>query len=145
MSDGQRPALAARIATIDDIASKLVQVPEWGDVEFLMKSPTLRRRFEYVAWKNQLEEEGTSDAMERLWLGALICCACDPETEEHVFTYEDVDLLAAKASVVVERLAFEAMSVMGLTKESHDHLKDGSSTTANDGPSSTSQNGSDAP
>lgn len=145
MSDDQRPALAARIASVDDIASKLVDVPEWGGIQLLLKSPTLRRRFEYVSWKSQLEEEGTPDAMERLWLGALICCACDPETGDYAFTYEDMDLLAAKASVVVERLAFEAMSVMGLTKEAADGLKDDSSTTVSDDPSSTSQSASAEP
>lgn len=134
MSDS-KPSLAARIAQADDIGSELVQVPEWG-VEILLKSPTLRRRFEYLAWRNEIEEEGSPEAMERLWLGALICVAHDPETGDPAFTFEDVDLLASKASVLVERVAFKAMTVMGLTKESSDFLSEGSSTAESEPTSS---------
>jgi hypothetical protein len=134
--------LASRIAEVDDLVERLVPVPEWG-VDLLYRTPTLRRRFQYLAWRDKIEAEG-GPALERQWVGAIIAVACDPATGDYVFDWADIDVLASKHGPLVERLAVEAFEVMALTKQAADRGKDSSSSARTSNTRSRSRSGSAA-
>lgn len=118
-------SLRDRIADVDDLIERDYEVPEWS-VKLKLRSPTLRRRHEYLAWRNEVERDGSPDALERMWAGAIVTVAVDPDTGEHAFTWDDVPLLAGKNAAVTEALAFACVEVMGLTPEVTDLGKDSS-------------------
>ncbi len=131
-----RKSLAQQILEANDVETTLHDVPEWG-VKLELRSPTGEERAALVSSFVDMET-GTAKARDlRVMYPALvITCAYDPETGERVFEQLDEPtkaLLNAKRGDVLERIAMACMPLVGLTPESVDEAKDGSSTSPQNG------------
>ncbi len=94
----------------NDISREMVTVPEWGDVTFELRSPSLRQRMRLIDLGGVDGKVNTTTLYP--WL--LVICAFDPDTNEPVFTPEDVEALTERSGEVIERLGDIAMRVSGI-------------------------------
>lgn len=106
-------SLRDRIIAADDIGRHLVEVPEWGvEIEVRTLSAGMRTRM----LKTAQTAEGEVD-LELLYPTVLIATCYDPETDEPVFTSDDIQIIQEKSATAVEALAQKAMEVSGMTGE----------------------------
>lgn len=136
--------LADKIRNAEDLHSDLYQIPEW-DVTVLVKSMSARQRANYASILSAGGINGMdADAMastalskvESLWGNMLVACCYDPETNERVFTDDDLEwLMDEKSGEIVGNLATKCLEVSGLSGDSADDSgKDSSvSPTAEEG------------
>lgn len=109
-----------------DIASELVEVPEWG-VTIKFRSPTVKTRAELLRlWM----VADTPDPLV-LFPALLMATAVDPETDEPLFREEDREMLLTKSGAVVDRLVAEALKVSGMDGEAVNRGKVDSTGTTN--------------
>lgn len=140
MSDKNAAApasLADRLARVDDTYTETYTVDGW-QLTFLLRSPTVRTRFAFQAWRDEVKDD-PAQLEERTWLGAIIACACDPETGDRAFTWADVDLLASKNPNVLVPFGVECLKVMGMTNGVSEDLK--GSTSPTEGPNGSTRSG----
>jgi hypothetical protein len=94
----------------DDLVSELVDVPEWG-VTIELRTPTVARRGELIS--EFISENGKIDYV-RMYPALVVSTACVPGTEEPLFSREDIEALANKSSLAMERLGKVAVQLSGL-------------------------------
>lgn len=139
-----RDSLRERIFSAVDFTEDLVDVPAW-DCKILLRSPSLRRRMEWDHYRRTtLAGESTDTPRFQLSLnvGALVMCACVPDTGEPMFTMADVDMLAERADRVVLDLAEQCWALIAANAEAVEAGKGTSSTTPSSGSVSGSPNDS---
>lgn len=121
-------SLRDKILAASDIASEVVEVPEWGvTIEVRGMSASDRARM--------LDRAVRDDGKVRVadMYPALLIAAChDPESGERVFDESDWDAISAKSGLAVERIAGIAMSLSGMTPQAVDALGGDSSDSPND-------------
>ena len=129
--------LASAIFAHDlDLASEIIDVPEWG-VKLKVLEPTADRRADLA--QTFIASDGDDSArMKRLYPALLIACVVDPEDDTAVFSPEDAYRLMQKEGRLVEKLAQASMKVCGFTSEADGDPKGDSSVTSSDDPSTTS-------
>lgn len=117
-------SLRDEILGFDDLIKDIVVVPEWGDMKIELRSATAGERAELMS--AFLDDEGNVDQA-AMQAAAVVMCAYDPETAEKVFTEADIGPLLKKNARAVQRVFEAASPLMGLTEDSVEEGKDGSS------------------
>jgi hypothetical protein len=111
-----------KILSADDLTSELVDVPEW-DVKIEVRSPTAKVRSHMISLAMRKDEDGDSTIdLESVYPQFLISCCFDPETGEKVFEDGDQDVINAKSSAPVERVAKACLRVAGLSDDTEKTL-----------------------
>ncbi len=95
-----------KILTAEDRGEKVLEIPEW-DVDVLILGLTAEQR---VAL-------GEGDA-NLIYLDVLVNCVHDPDTRKPLFTEADKSALAAKGSLVTNRIVNAALELSGLGEKS---------------------------
>lgn len=103
-----------RIMAASDLPTEDVLIPEWDGVTVRVVGLTGEGRANYI-------QAGMDDEGERLpeWLKystprLLIETVTDPETDERIFTLDDVDEINGKNAVILDRLTKVAARLSGL-------------------------------
>jgi hypothetical protein len=130
-------SLAQQILAAADVESKLLPVPEWNGITLELRSPTGEERAALVSAFINVEETAATGVakmndLTRMYPALIISCAYDPETGERVFPAMDdstVAALNAKNGAVLERIAMACMPLVGLSPDSVEETKGGSSTS----------------
>jgi len=125
------------ILSADDIGFKIVPVPEWGgDVRL----KTLRGDQIDAYQQSRLKKDGGVDIKRSK--AQLVAMASVDEKGQRIFTPEDVERLAQKSNIALERVAKVVADMSGLKPESLDAAGEGfgpdpsaPSTTASPSPS----------
>lgn len=129
-------SLAQQILDANDVECVPFDVPEWH-VKLELRSPTGEERAALVSAFINVEETAATGVakmrdLRRMYPALLIACAYDPETGERVFAGMDDATVAAingKNGAVLERVALACMPLVGLSSDSVEEAKDGSSTS----------------
>ena len=123
-------SLRDKIASLKDIESRIIHVPQW-DVKIEVRSMSARDR---AAMVQQAADGGGTLNFERLYPDLVIKCAFDPDTGEKAFEEADRDMLLDRHAGAIELIASTAMDVSGMAPKAIDEAgKDSSSTILNDG------------
>lgn len=123
-------SLRDKILSADDLTSETVDVPEWG-VTLEVRSPTAKVRSRMVSAAIRTNDDGeTTTDLESVYPQFLIACCFDPESGEKVFEDDDQEVINAKSSAAVERVAKACLRVSGLSDDTEKTLgKDSSEDT----------------
>lgn len=110
-----------KIRAASDLARELVEVPEW-DVTIEVRSMSARQRSLFAATiESGQNETDVTQRLERLWSSVFLTCLFDPETNEPLFSDEDMDwLFVEKSGVVIDRIANVCLEVSGLKEKAVD-------------------------
>jgi hypothetical protein len=102
-------SLRDTILTSPDLKEEVVTVPEWGNVDILLRGMTGKQRINLV-------DRASTSGMQKSFMYAdiLIAVARDPETDEMVFDPADREALSDKAGGVLERLSQKALELSGV-------------------------------
>lgn len=100
----------------DRFRRELVEIPGPNGQSFkvLIKEPSIRQRGEIfkAATKIKRNQEPEVDHAE-LQVWAVICCVCDPETEQPLFEPAHKDTLLSLPASIFDLLAKPALSMIG--------------------------------
>ena len=91
----------------DDIATEVVVVPEWDDVDMELKAMTGKERILLVEG-SQSRDKGY------MYSDILISQSFIPDSPDKVFDKADREALANKSGGVLERLAMKVMELSGV-------------------------------
>ncbi len=105
--------LREKIKATDDVAKRIIEVPEWN-ATLEVRSMTGAQRTRVFSRNTDKQGKIQTD---RIYLDVIVCCVYDPETGERVFTEEDTEWLGDKKGAVLERIGTIAFEVSGLGKE----------------------------
>jgi len=109
-------ALRDKILAASDAKSETVAVPEWG-CSLQVRSLTNTERIDWeVACSKKKRGKVTIDPF-RLKTSLVVATCYDPETNERVFTGDDIDALAGKNAGVIERLFSVAAVLSGVSEQ----------------------------
>lgn len=108
--------LTDKIAAINDIEEKIVDVPEW-EVKIGIRSMDGNRRSQFMTAFSKAREAGNDDEIGKIEADLLVYCAYDPEDNSSCFTAEDIPLLLTKSGKVIGRLSKIASELSGLSPE----------------------------
>jgi hypothetical protein len=117
--------LAEIIRNSTDLHKDLYEIPEW-EVTIEVRSMSARQRASYASLITDAGET-TPDAVaetalsrvESLWGHMIVACCFDPETQERVFSTDDLDwLMEEKDGDVVGNLANKCLEVSGMGADS---------------------------
>ena len=127
----------ARIqAAKDDIAGKLLNIPAWGGVDLLVRSPRgqLRDRImaAIAAGAAVGDKAQVALAVLSLRMDIIIACTFDPHTQETVFADEDREWLADKDPTVLDRLFYAALDLGGISETGAREVEGNSESTPSD-------------
>ena len=109
-------SLRDRILASNDIQGNKLHVEAWG-VDLEVRTITAVERSRLVAMCTK--EDGNVD-MEKMYPLLIIAAVFDPETEEKVFTSDDMLLLQDKSASAVELVAQEVMRMSGMLPKAVD-------------------------
>lgn len=132
-------SLRDKILSADDLTSEMVDVPEWG-VKLEVRSPTAKVRSRMVssAMRTNDDTGETTTDLESVYPQFLIACCFDPDTGDKVFEDDDQEVINAKSSAAVERVAKACLRVSGLSDDTESTLgKDSSEDTLSGGTTSS--------
>ncbi len=104
--------LRDRIAAIEDRASTVVDVPEWG-CTLLLREMTGAQRDELANIWIEAQDGTRQRIPPGLRERQIIAAAHDPDTGEPVFTLDDIEMLSSKSLDVLDRLAGEIDALSG--------------------------------
>lgn len=111
-------SLRETILAADDIASEIVEVPEWGvKIEVRGMNGADRSRILSRA------AEGSGISVGDMYVDTVIASCYDPESGERVFTAADKDALLGKSASAIDRLATVGMRLSGMNQEAQDDAK----------------------
>lgn len=102
-----------QILAADDIGTDVVHVPAWG-VDVKVRGLTLGQRNDALTASR--EEDGTLN-LSRYYALIIIGTVSDPETDQAVFTEDDVALLLGKSSAPADLLAKKALALSGMDEK----------------------------
>lgn len=125
--------LADEILALDDGASEVVEVPEWGGRKIEVRSTDLNQRSRFLAMQleaNEREGDDKAEALAVMQVALVVATAFDPESGELVFTEGHVEQLRKKNSRAIGRLYEKAMVLCGLSDDAEAEMGKDSSTTA---------------
>ena len=113
-------SLRDKILAAEDIASEMVDVPEWGvKVEVRGMNGSDRSRILDAA-----AAAGTNGlSVGAMYVDTVIATAYDPETGLRVFSDSDRDSLLGKSASAIDRLAEVGMRLSGMSVEAQDNAK----------------------
>lgn len=113
-------SLRDKILAAEDIASEMVDVPEWGvKVEVRGMNGSDRSRILDAA-----AAAGTNGlSVGAMYVDTVIATAYDPETGLRVFSDTDRDSLLGKSASAIDRLAEVGMRLSGMSVEAQDNAK----------------------
>lgn len=113
-------SLRDKILAAEDIASEMVDVPEWGvKVEVRGMNGSDRSRILDAA-----AAAGTNGlSVGAMYVDTVIATAYDPETGLRVFSDADRDSLLGKSASAIDRLAEVGMRLSGMSVEAQDNAK----------------------
>lgn len=109
-------SLRDRILSANDIQSNTIHVDAW-DVDLDIRTLTASDRSRLIAMCTN--GDGTVD-MDKMYPLLIIAGVYDPETNEKVFTSEDMSLIQDKSSGAVEVVATEVMRLSGMSAKAVD-------------------------
>lgn len=103
-----------------DIPTEIVKVPEWGG-EVLVKGLTGAERdwLEMSVYTEKNSDTKTNMKNFRAKLASLSIC---DEKGERLFTEKDIDVLAGKSAIALQRIFNIAQKLSGLSPEDADSL-----------------------
>lgn len=106
-------SLRDQILSADDLGFEIIPVPEWG-VEIKIVGLSGAARADYIM--HGLDENGdpTPGRMKDSTALLIVESVRDPETDERIFTRDDVAAVNEKNSVVLTRIAQRIASLSGL-------------------------------
>jgi hypothetical protein len=113
-------SLREKILAADDIASEMVEVPEWD--------LTVEVRGMNGSDRSRILETAASSVDGRIGIGTMyvetvIASTYDPETGLRVFTDDDRDALMAKSASAIDRLATVGMRLSAMDSKAADDAK----------------------
>ena len=120
-------SLRDSILSINDIASELLEVPEWDcTIEV--------RAMDGATRATLLKQFGgeTTNSYESIYPNMVIIGCYDPETNARIFTDNDAPLLLTKSAGVLERVAKKVMEVSGMGEKAVDEAGKSSSASPTD-------------
>jgi hypothetical protein len=106
------------ILSVVDVHMEEVVMPEWGGITVLCKGMTGRERSNYFQ-SNSNEEE--------IWKYAprmIISNVLDPDTKEPIFSEKDLDAVADKSGLALDRLAKVVSRLSGFGEEAKEELEE---------------------
>lgn len=112
-------SLRDKIIASDDIASELVEVPEW-DVILEVRGMTGGDRSKI------LESAANNDggiSVGTMYVDTVIASTYDPDTNERVFSESDKDALMRKSAAAIDRLATVGMRLSAMDQNAQDDAK----------------------
>ena len=113
-------SLRDKILAADDIASEVVEVPEWGvSVEVRGMNGSDRSRI-----LDQAAAAGDGGiSVGTMYVDTVISSVYDPESGTRIFSESDKDLLLGKSASAIDRLAEVGMRLSGMSPEAQDNAK----------------------
>lgn len=139
--------LREKLLATQDVTFESVTVPEWGDVELIVRSGTGRQRARLLdaAVKPGKGDEVKVD-LEKIYPDLVIHSCVDPASFDPanpgaattLFQPTDRDALLEKNGSALERIAKVAQKLWGLDEKSVKDAEGNSSATPSDEPTSTS-------
>lgn len=111
------------VIAVDDLATEVVEVPEWGG-KVMVAELTGTDRDLYQLGLIQFSDDGKTtkltlqDATARLVAMSVV----DPETHERLFTDSDVEALGKKSSRALDRIYSVAQRLSALTDKDVEEL-----------------------
>lgn len=115
-------ALRKRILMADDTQEERITIPEWDDVELLVRGMSGKERSKFMGEIKADEDEEPGVVYARMIPAAIVACVHDPDTDEPVFRSEDMDALLDKNAAVLERISQVALRLSGMGKEAEKSL-----------------------
>lgn len=115
-----RNSIRSRIASASDIKSETIIVPEWDNVEIVIKGMTGKQRAELM--QKAVDTKTGKVSFNSIYNDACISCCYTTEGEQ-IFEKGDLSMLEEKSASVIERIAAKALEVSGLTDESEKNLE----------------------
>lgn len=109
-------SLRDRILSANDIQGNTIHVESWG-VELEVRTITAVERSRLVSMCTK--EDGNVD-MEKMYPLLIIAAVFDPETNDKVFTADDMLLLQDKSASAIEFVAQEVMRMSGMLPKAVD-------------------------
>ena len=108
--------LRATILGSADTPVDVVDVPEWG-VKVGVKSMSAAARSTVMELAQGSTEGLNATRVQALWGETLVACLVDPDTQQPIFTADDMDALMDKSAAVIERLWQQCFTNSGMTEE----------------------------
>ena len=112
-------SLRDKIIASDDIASELVEVPEW-DVILEVRGMTGGDRSKIL--ENAANNDG-GISVGTMYVDTVIASTYDPDTNERVFSESDKDALMQKSAAAIDRLATVGMRLSAMDQNAQDDAK----------------------
>lgn len=103
------------LAIENDTPSELVTIPEWDDLEVLVRGFTLGAKDDFLASVIDVETKKTD--LKAFNVGILIGTAFDPTSGAKLFTESDIPVLKQKSAVAIQRLVDAGSRLSGLTDD----------------------------
>lgn len=127
-------SLRDQILGTDDIATRLMEIPEWG-VTVELRALTAGQR---ASSSEMARDESGEVTLARLHPAMLVVAVYDPESGEPVFSANDIPALMNKNSAVIQKVANVIMELNNFTEDAVDaEGKESSSTLNTDGGTSS--------
>ena len=119
-----------KIKQAHDTESVAYEIPEW-DVTVNVRSMSARQR---AAMNTVIEDDGTAaEKQELMWAYLLCSCVFDPDTDDPVFSEDDMEwLLSDKSFAVIDRLTAKCLEVSAVSREAVDEAGKSSSGSPTD-------------
>lgn len=114
-------SLRDKILASDDIASELVEIPEW-DVILEVRGMTGGDRSKIL--ENAATNEGNI-SVGTVYVDTVIASTYDPDTGERVFAESDKPALMEKSAAAIDRLATVGMRLSAMDQNGVDDAKKG--------------------
>ena len=113
-------SLRDKILAAEDIASELVEVPEWGCI--------IEVRGMNGADRSRILEAAASSEDGKIGIGSMyvetvIASAYDPDSGERIFTAADRDALMGKSASAIDRIATVGMRLSAMDAKATDDAK----------------------
>ena len=103
------------ILAINDVTEELVTIPQWGGKKIKVKSFTAGQRCKLI--ETCMNKNGTGVDSQKLYIQTMIASACDPDTDELIFTQADYEALSGKNSGAVEIIVSASHRLNGVSNE----------------------------
>lgn len=117
VTKGKAPSpLRDAILSAVDIQEEVVTIKEWGGIKVLCRGMSGRERSAYFVGN---EDREMWEYTPRLILGNVL----DPDTREPIFEAEDIDALADKSGVALDRLAKTITRLSGFGEEAKEEME----------------------
>ena len=102
------------------IKGELLEIPEW-DMTVELRSMSIAQKGNLIG-----DEEPTASKMSLMLPEVIVFTCYDPDTQEPIFTADDLEELKNEPASVIETVAMKGLSISGLDEDAGEEKKDAS-------------------